>query len=329
MGVRGLSSWIRWATPSSLQTPKWSDLRGKRIGVDILGLLYKAKAQKTHILTYLSQFMVRCREYGIVPVPIYDGKPPDEKRQTLVKRAERRSEAASKFASIMAAKESIIIHEQRRKVIDKELRTLEYAANFLTSEERDLTKQFFYSCGVISYNASGEADNILAYLARRGMIDAVITNDYDLLARGVRTLLVPELYALPGDSSGWMEIKLDTILISTELSYTQFVEMCVLMGCDYNSSFQGVPYKTAFWAIKYGDGLEKVLTSHKLPKEPYVRAIQILIGNEETPDTLMNTKQWDKWGQGTTPVEPETLQSWKSTYLSHLTPQELTLLCSS
>jgi flap endonuclease-1 len=328
MGVRGLSSCLRWATPSASKSPDWADYKGKKIGIDILGLLYKAKAQRTHILVYLSQFMVRCRQYGIVPVPIYDGKPPDEKRPMLLKRAERRTEAATKLAVIQEAKQQVQIPEIRRLVIEKELQTLENIANYLTSEERELSKQFFYSCGVMSYNASGEADNILAYLARRGMINAVISNDYDLLARGVQVLLVPELYALPGDRSGWKEYTLSRILTESSLSYEQFVDMCVLMGCDYNSMYKGIPYKSAFWLVKYGGGLQQAFTTHDLPREPYEKAKSILVGNEDTLEGLMNTKQWGKWGAAPPTPEPETLKQWTKSYLPHLTPQELTLLCS-
>ena len=329
MGIRGLSTWIRWATPESAALPNWESLRGKRVGVDILGLLYKAKAQRVPIVIYLSQFMVRCRMYGIIPVPIFDGKPPDEKRPMLAQRAERRIHASTRHAKLVADSSAIPIPEGRRVIIEEELQRLEFTANYLTSEERDTAKQFFYACGVMSYNATGEADNILAYLARRGLVDAVISNDFDMLARGVPQLLVPETYALPGDTSGWRAYNLEAITKAVQFTYDQFLEMCVLMGCDYLTGVLLLPYKTAYWAIKYRGDMYKTLAAYNVTDtEPYTKAKSILVGNEETLESLMGEKQWEKWGKAESEplkAEPETLQKLQDTIL-HLPPQELTLL---
>ena len=329
MGIRGLSTWIRWATPESAALPVWESLRGKRVGVDILGLLYKAKAQRIPLVKYLSQFMVRCRMYGIVPIPIFDGKPPDEKRPMLARRAERRIEASTRHAKLFADATSVPIPDGRRVIIEEELQRLEFTANFLTSDERDEAKQFFYACGAMSYNASGEADNILAYLARRGMVDAVISNDFDMLARGVPQLLVPETYALPGDTSGWRSYNLQSIIKAVEFTYDQFLEMCVLMGCDYLTGVLILPYKTAYWAIKYRGDMYKTLAAYKVTNiVPYAKAKSILVGNEETLDSLMGEKQWEKWAKAETEplkAEPETIHRLQETIL-HLPPQELKLL---
>lgn len=329
MGIRGLSTWIRWATPESAALPVWGSLRGKRVGIDILGLLYKAKAQRVPLEKYLAQFMVRCRMYGIIPVPIFDGKPPDEKRPMLAQRAERRIHASKRHAKLVAASSAVVIPEGRKVIIEEELQRLEFTANFLTSEERDIAKQFFYACGVMSYNATGEADNILAYLARRGLVDAVISNDFDMLARGIPLLLVPETYALPGDTSGWCSYNLESITKAVQLTYDQFLEMCVLMGCDYLTDVLILPYKTAYWAIKYRGDMYKTLTAYNIvDTTPYTKAKSILVGDEETLESLMGEKQWEKWSKSISEplkAEPETLHKLQDTIL-HLPLQELTLL---
>ena len=51
MGVRGLTGWIRWAAPQTIKEPVWADMKGKKIGIDVLGFLYKAKAHHQSIFT--------------------------------------------------------------------------------------------------------------------------------------------------------------------------------------------------------------------------------------------------------------------------------------
>ena len=69
MGIRGLTGWIRWAAPSAIKTPNWASFAKKRVGIDILGFLYKAKSNKTHPITYIAHLIAKCREYNIIPVP--------------------------------------------------------------------------------------------------------------------------------------------------------------------------------------------------------------------------------------------------------------------
>jgi hypothetical protein len=223
--------------------------------------------------------------------------------------------------------EHVPMSEEQRDVIVSALRTLELNASYLTSDERDLAKQLFYACGIVPFNATGEADTVLAYFSKREYFDAVISNDLDLLARGVETLLVPENYALPGDSSGWNMYTLSHILTHTKLTYTQFVDMCVLMGCDYTVGHKSLPYKSAYWAIKYGKGIECALKKHDIQDiEVYQKATHLLCGSTETHESLMGSKQWDKLLMDPPACESETLASFRKTHLRSLQESEYGLL---
>ena len=327
MGIRGLSGWLRWASPNSVEIPDWSAFAGTSIGLDILGFLYKAKSQRISPITYLAQLIIACRKYGITPVPIFDGKPPEEKRKMLEQRSERRTAAASRHTVLKNDADSTPMSALQRGVIDEELQRLEHTANFLTSDERDVAKQLFYACGIMSYNATGEADNVLAYFARRGMFSAVISNDYDMLARGVPILLLPDTYALPGDKSGWHMFRLSTIIQEVRFTYDQFVEMCVLMGCDYTSGVPTLQYKSAYWAIKYRGNMEKTIKRHsKGHQEVYRRAKEMLTGMWETEESLMGSKQWDKWAAAPPVPEADTLKEFQKTYLQDIKEQDWLLL---
>ena len=319
MGIRGLTGCIKWAASPGATVPNWTDFKGKQIGIDILGFLYKAKSQQSSIFRYLTRFIIACKKHDIIPVPIFDGKPPEEKRNALKQRSALRIKSDVKQKALEHDLEHIVFSDKQKTILQNEIRSLQSNSSYLTSEERDQAKQFFYACGILSLNAAGEADNVLAYFAKRDMLAAVISNDLDLLCRGVELLLVPDTYALPGDTSGWTQYSLKIILESTGFRYDQFVEMCVLMGCDYTATLRSLPYKNAYWAIKRRGTIDKTLALLGImDTTPYIKAVNNIVGYGETMDTLMGVKQWDKWTAGAPQSEPLTLLSLRNGILTDI-----------
>lgn len=323
MGIRGLRSWIQWAAKDTIQDPVWESFRGKTIGVDILGLLYFAKSHKQCPFHYIGKLVASIKRCDIRIVPIFDGKPPLEKVETIKQRSQIRDESVKKRTILEHDLESIPLTDMQRSTVELEIRKLEKKESFITSEEREIAKQLFYACGVLPLNATGEADNVLAYFAKRGLFDAIISNDFDILARGVEILLVPEFYALPGDRSGWAQYNLTNILQSVGFQYEQFLEMCVLMGSDYTSGTHYLPYKMAFWSIKYGGSFEKALEKLKVKDmSMFQNAREILRGEKETNETLMGEKQWEKWANTTPQTEPEKLHEYRKLWFHELSECE-------
>ena len=321
MGIRNLQHWIRWTVPQTVQAPKWSTFEGKRVGVDILGFLYRAKSCGVYPIVFVAQMVAACKRLGIQPIVVFDGKPPSEKQKILEQRTNTRTTSRIK-KSLLESEGGADCNSESMK---KELEKLELNSTYFTSEERDQVKQFLYACGVLSLNASGEADNVLAYFSRKGWISAVLSSDFDLLARGVETLLVPDGNSLPG-SSGWKQYTLSTMLLLSDTTYDQFVEMCVLMGSDYTAGMRTIPFKTAYWTVKHSGSIEYTLARYNIrDTRPYARAKQILVGTTDTEDTLMNAKQWEKW-RGVHPnVEIETLTTFANLYF----PDDYTACCDS
>jgi len=148
-----------------------------------------------------------------------------------------------------------------------------------------------------------------------------------LLARGVETLLVPESYALPGDVCGWSEYNLSTILRQIRFTYDQFLDMCVLMGCDYTSGLMSLPFKRAYWMVQFRGSLSTVLDILGVPTpKPYETAKQLLEGLLDTQESLMGEKQWEKWTAGPPPIECDVLDTFHSLYLESLTDKEFAFL---
>jgi exonuclease-1 len=71
-----------------------------------------------------------------------------------------------------------------------------------------------------------EADAQLAFLDRSNMLDCVISDDSDLLAHGVRTILrTPE----QGKAKA---LSVNNVLSALDLDLSHFRTACVLCGCD-------------------------------------------------------------------------------------------------
>lgn len=309
MGIRGLQNWIRWTAPTTVCVPDWSTLSNTRVGIDILGFLYRTKSRGMYPIVYVAHLIAMCKRLNIEPIVVFDGKPPAEKQRTLEQRTALRMESCLKKTTILQT--SSILESS----VEKELRKLELNSTYFTSDEREQVKQFLYSCGVMSLNASGEADNTLAYFSRKGWISAVLSSDFDLLPRGVETLIVPVNDELPSENIGWKQYNLSSILQTSDLSYNQFVEMCVLMGSDYTSNLPSIPYKTAYWTIKHSGSIEYTLARFNVrDTAPYRRAKQILVGATDTEASLMNEKQWEKWQAGSPHIEFETLVEFAKLY---------------
>lgn len=329
MGVRGLAGWIHWAAASSVKTPAWEEFCGKCVGLDVLGFLYKAKAMKHDPIAYLGSFIAAANHLGIRLIAVFDGKPPEAKRNTVVQRSSVKMSLQATKHTLQKDLSIVSMSGECKAVLESKVRSLESSINYLTAEERNRAKQLCYACGVLPLNACGEADTVLTYFMKQKRIQAIISNDFDYLARGVETLLLPSGLALPGGTVSWKMYSLSAILKTVNFTYTNFVEMCVLMGCDYTHGILSLPYKTAYWAIKYRGAIEHTLQHYKIYEiHQYKNAVNLYIDGEIDRDILMGEKQWLKLNEPIC-VEPEALTEFRKYELSSLSDSEYALLCRS
>ena len=84
-----------------------------------------------------------------------------------------------------------------------------------------------------------------------GLVHAVSTEDMDALCFKTPTLLrrltMPEARKLPVQ-----EISYEKLMAVLGLTHDEFVDLCILMGCDYVPNIRGIGPKKAFELIKFG-----------------------------------------------------------------------------
>lgn len=260
---------------------EWAALRDKRVGIDVLGFMYRAKTEGAPMLEVLAALVRSLKAWGIQPVFVFDGKSPREKDGTRSARQRQKAYAAAACGG-----------RERESA----------CAPRVTTEDRNAAKQLFYALGVLCLNAELEADEVLAFLARRGDFAAVISTDMDFLPRGVGTLIIPNRLT---DLTMWRATTLSNLLETAHLTYAEFVDMCVLMGCDYAPTIPTISYQSAYWRIREGRTMLEILGGEGIrTATAWERAASMLRGDNASWETVLSSKQREKWDAGAPPAEP-------------------------
>ena len=290
MGIRGLTAYLQWKQPP--RRLAWAAHRGQTWGIDCSCILYRARANSLSPLTVIASLVARMRAAGIRPIVIFDGRPPASKQTVIDQRRTARIAAQKEMTEIEEALESTTV-EMDRAEMEIRVSSLKKLAPPVTSSDKDQIKRFLYACGVQFITAAGEADDVLAWLARQGTIQAVVSTDMDMLPRGIPFLIIPET----PDAATLSVIHTPSVLQALGLTAEQFAMACVMMGCDYTSpEWRTVKPATAVEMVRKGGGPNKL-------KE----AVGILLGTGVTWEDLVAEVQRTKWDAGAPPKEPEAL----------------------
>ena len=89
-----------------------------------------------------------------------------------------------------------------------------------------------------------DAEKTCAWLSNSGLVDIVVTDDYDAIAFG-------SSYVLRNANKKYMEcISLDRILLESNFSHDEFVKFCILSGCDFTSKDLKLGMKNAYECVQ-------------------------------------------------------------------------------
>jgi flap endonuclease-1 len=263
----------------------------------------------------MAGLIVRLRSAGIEPVVIFDGRPPAAKADVIAARRTIR-EAAVKEITELHASIATTTNEVERATLEKKAMDVQLKAPQISRDDKDELKKLLYAAGVLFITASGEADDVLAYLCQRNTIQAVVSTDMDMLARGVPLLIVPET----ADATVLTEITLADVLVGLRLTYEQFVNACTLMGSDYTgAAWSGMKPVDAVRAAAEGVVWADISGASLL-----VESARLLRGEGVLWEDIVSEKQRDKWVSGSPAKEPITLvtiattQGWPLSWISVL-----------
>lgn len=320
MGIRGLGGFLKWKVPTSRKNIVWSVHAGQRWAIDCSCLLYRAKGARLSAITVLASLIVRMRAARVEPVVVFDGRTPNVKTETVEARRIVREAAHKEIAEITTVLSDPTLTEAERA--DQEIRSqaLQAKAPHVTARDRDDIKKFLYAAGVLFVTAAEEADDVLAYMARAGMINGVVSTDMDMLARGVPLLVVPET----ADATVLSAISLAHILSELRMRFEQFVHACVLMGTDYTpkgwrTMVPAAAVEIARRGVDWGG-----LDASGCVCMALETNVEQLMGTSVLWDRLLAESQREKWAAGAPAREPENLaeiceaQGWPTDWMGVL-----------
>jgi len=226
MGVKLLSRLLKTECYKETKQVHLSSLFGKKICVDVSIYLYRYKSQNTLIESFYTMCSL-FKRYNIVPIFIFDGKPPESKKEELTKRREKREECLKKYEDLKKNCGNNINKDQER-----ELNYLKRSMTKISWEDVNIIQNLFDSYGIKYMTANGEADVLCASLVLKKKVYAVLTEDMDLFAYTCPIVL--RYFSLANHSCILYDLK--KILTKLNMNKENFQILCVLSGNDYYDS---------------------------------------------------------------------------------------------
>ena len=230
MGIKHLNRFLKEGASSSLKFVNLSQLSGKKIAVDISIYMYRYASDDSlieNIYLMLSIF----RHYNIIPIFIFDGKPPAEKKELLIKRREDKKDATEEYNSI----KNILDNNKNMDDFEKQdlINTMDILKRKIVNiRKNDIenVKELIRAYGGTYFDAPGEADELCAMLTIKEKVWACLSEDMDMFVYGcprvIRYLSLLNHTAVLYD--------MNDILKNLDITQKEFREICILSGTDYN-----------------------------------------------------------------------------------------------
>jgi 5'-3' exonuclease len=231
MGIKFLNKILRDNCDQSIWQIDIRELTGKKIAVDISIYLYKYESNNA-LLESIYLMLAIFREYNIIPIFVFDGKPPPEKKELLQKRREDKAAAKNEYNKLKYQLEQI--HDdhddEEKNEIVATMDQLKKQFVYITHEKIEKVKELIRAYGATYYDAPGEADELCALLVIKKKVWACLSEDMDLFVYGCNRVL--RYLSLVNQTIVLYHTK--GILASLNMTQKEFREICVLSGTDYN-----------------------------------------------------------------------------------------------
>lgn len=287
MGIKSnFSKFLRENAPNGFTECKLSDFAYKRVAVDLSLFMHKYKAIcGDRWLTAFINLVVCLRKNEIHAVFILDGKSPQEKQEERSKRRDSKQTLEKQVAELELALETykktgVIssklrdMYKRRRSPaysrltnrknkdtnnsesdidmiwIEKKIEQKRSQLYEVALEDFEEAKALFDILDVPYFIAPWEAEKLCSKLCIDNKVDAVLSEDTDVLAYGAPLLLTK----IDTGKGTCVAIDHESILSELEIDKSQFLDICIMCGTDYNKNISKIGSKTAYkYILKYGD----------------------------------------------------------------------------
>ena len=181
--------------------------------------------------------------HGIKPIWVFDGKPPEMKKGELKRRHDLKVVAEDKKGEAL----------EEGKLVEAKM--MAGRSIKVTPEMTADAKKIIRLMGLPLIEAASEAEAQCAVFCKAGKAYAVATEDMDALTFGAPILI----RGFNSKKEPISQINLDTVLTEFNMTMSQFIDLCILCGCDYTQHIEGIGPVKAFKFIQEYKTLEAVL----------------------------------------------------------------------
>ncbi|KAK9088246.1 hypothetical protein Scep_027328 [Stephania cephalantha] len=253
MGIHGLLPLLK----STMSPIHVKELEGRRVAVDTYSWLHKGALScskdlcfslpTTRHIDYCMHRVNLLRHHGVKPILVFDGGFLPMKNEQEIKRARARKENLERAIEHESIGNSAAAYECYQKAVDISPSVAYELIQVLKQENVDYV--------VAPY----EADAQMTFLALSNFVDAVITEDSDLIAFGC-----PRIVFKMDKFGQGVQFQYSMLQRNVELDFTGFtkqmvLEMCIFSGCDYLQSLPGMGLKRAHALIRRFRSYSKVI----------------------------------------------------------------------
>jgi len=188
MGIKNMLKFLNTNYPNTIKKIETMDFEKKKIAIDISIMLYQVVINirnsgadmvnnqgeiTSHILGLFNK-TINLLKMNIIPVYVFDGKPPEFKSKVLEERRDVKNKAYEKLNEDLTEEEKIKYFKRTVSISKKQI---------------EQCIELLDTMGVPYIVAPGEADSQCAYLAKVGLVDGVLTDDMDIMTFGA-----PKIY---------------------------------------------------------------------------------------------------------------------------------------
>ena len=194
----------------------------------------------------------------------------------LAKRAEKREEAQKQLEKATEAGDAADMEKFNRRLVK------------VTKEHNNEVKELLKLMGVPVVESASEAEAQCSALVKAGKVYGVATEDMDAITFG-STVLLRHMTFSEARKMPVQEIHYEKVLKGLELNAEEFIDLCILMGCDYCDTIRGVGPKTAITLIQKHRSIEKIIENidtkkYSIPKDWNFEQARNLFKNPEVID---------------------------------------------
>jgi flap endonuclease-1 len=304
MGLDGFKAYIVKKYPDIIINEHITLYSHQRVFMDISSYIYKyittLGTQNSRWINCILQMFLSLKSYKVHVVPVFDGKPPEEKKEELEDRKEKRQKIKDKIKKLEEA-----IQNYKNKTLSEEDNTylLEIIKDLQSKNKSTKLKSLLFKVDdeiEVTDNDILDIENYISFSLNRNMYymgskevetvkellnvigipfiqapDEAETLCCYLCKQGFGTAVISRdtdcfAHGCPNTildyepSSGMItSVRLDDLLTSMEFTHDEFIDFAILIGCDYNkkSKLKGVGTAKAFELITQFRKIEDIVST--------------------------------------------------------------------